>query len=359
MKPKSLLVLNEGYSDNLGDQAINESIHYLLNKNGITDIKFQDYTKNLDGVIDISISPDVTSKDSSILFKLVRMLPVKLRWLIRNLGRVIKVSRVKHDKVIIGGGQLVLSNDTFSIAMFSWVLFLRLFGNKRIYICGVGVGTEFSYLDRLLFKFSLKNITKIYLRDKKSQLTLMNIFRVESELIYDVAFIHNKLDCKTINDVESKSLLGVITYDVYRKYVSGTPLNKDAFFDTWITLLSESNVLLKNVKLFYTTKEDRVASIEFKQFVEKKYHIELPLIETSRLELLISEIKSSNIVISARMHALILGFTYDRKVVVYPISSKLIQFKKMIESDIALSDMQAVIESQFSNILNSNSNDEK
>jgi polysaccharide pyruvyl transferase WcaK-like protein len=187
----------------------------------------------------------------------------------------------------------------------------------------------------------------------------MNIFKVDSELIYDVAFIHNKLDCKAIKNVENKSLLGVITYEVYRKYVNGVPLNKEEFFETWLTLLSDVNVLLEDVKLFYTTKEDRIASIEFKQFVEKNYHIELPLIETSHLELLISEIKSSNIVISARMHALILGFTYERKIVTYPISSKLIQFKKMIESDIALSDMQAVIESQFFNMLNNNSYDEK
>lgn len=351
MKPKSVLVLNEGFSDNLGDQAINESIHYLLNKNGVTDIKFQDYTKNLNRAIDISTSLETTSDNSSLFVKLLRLLPVKLRWLLRNLVRIIRTSRKKYDQVIIGGGQLVLSNDTFSIAMFTWVFFLRLFGTKHIYICGVGLGTKFSYLDRFLFKYSLKNITKVYLRDKKSQLTLMNVFKVKSEPIYDVAFIHNKLDSKPISSTENKFLLGVITYDVYKKYAIGIPLSKEAFFETWITLLSESNILLKDVKLFYTTKEDRLASIEFKNYIKQKYNIDLQIIETYKLELLISEIKSSDVVISARMHALILGFTYERNIVVYPISDKLIEFKGMIESGVALSDMQKVIEEQFSQLL--------
>lgn len=356
MQPKSVLVLNEGYSDNLGDQAINESVHYLLKGNGVTEIEFQDFTKNLSEIIEISTLNNIDSRPTSTLIKLIRATPVKLRWLIKNLVRVVKVSNKKYDQVIIGGGQLILSNGTFPIAMFCWVFFLRLFGNKNISICGVGLGTNFSPTDKFLFKYSLKNISKIYLRDKKSQSTLSNVFDVDSELIYDVAFIHNKLEHYVSNNSGSgsggKTLLGIITYDVYLRYVQSLPLSKEDYFETWISLLANSNLILNEVELFYTTKADRLASIEFKQYVEKKHHIVLPLVETSRLDTLISIIQSSENLVSARMHALILGFTYNRKIVVYPISNKLIEFKKMVESDIALDDMQVVIESQFSKLLN-------
>ncbi len=351
MKYKSVLVLNEGFSDNLGDQAINESIHHLLKVNGLNDVKFHDFTKKLSEPSKISTMEQAFLEDTSILVKLSRLLPVKLRWLIINLKRVIKVSNHKYDQVIIGGGQLVLSNGTFPMAMFCWVFFLKLFGNKSITICGVGLGTKFSFIDRLLFKYSLMSLSKIYIRDEKSQLILKNLFKVKSEFIYDVAFIHNKSDHQVEHTYEYESLLGVISYSVYEKYAQGGVISKDEFFETWITLLSEYQIPLQTTKLFYTTKEDREASLEFKNYVQREYQINLPLIETNTLDMLIENISCSKVIISARMHALILAFTYNRNITVYPISGKLIEFKNMIDSGVVLEGMQELIESQFTKLL--------
>lgn len=351
MNPKSVLVLNEGFSDNLGDQAINESIHYLLKANNFLDVKFQDYTKNINEPLKTLTMTKANQRDTSVSVKLARLLPVKLRWLIMNLNRIMNVSNRKYDQVIIGGGQLVLSNGTFSIAMFSWVLLLRLFGNKNITICGVGLGTEFGWADRMLFKHSLRSISKIYLRDKKSQSIMKDLFNVESEFIYDVAFIHNKSDNKIEKRDKHESLLGVISYEVYRRYTKGEVISKDDFFETWITLLSESQISLQATKLFYTTNEDRDASIEFMDYVKRKYQIIVPLIETNQIDILITELSCSKVIISARMHALILAFTYNRNVTVYPISGKLIEFKSMIDSGVVLEGIQELIESQFTKLL--------
>ncbi|KZM44897.1 hypothetical protein OA92_03260 [Marinomonas sp. SBI22] len=351
MDKKLILVLNEGYSDNLGDQAINESIHFLLKSNNIHNIVFHDFSKKLDQPMKIASIENIQNKNVSNIFLLLRLLPVKLRWLILNFTRILKVSRKKYDHVIIGGGQLVLSNDTFSFAMFIWVLLLKIYGNNNITILGVGLGDKFNFLDKLLFKCSLRFVTRIYLRDKESQLTLEKIFKLDSGFIYDLAFIHNKINFESVEENEYSSLLGVISYDVYKKYAKDEPLSKYDFYETWISLLSESNVSLKDVKLFYTTEDDKKASLEFINYVNHKYSIKLEMLDTDQLDVLVTIISKSELVISARMHALILAITHNKDIVVYPVSEKLIEFKNMIESNISLEFMQDEIENKFKKII--------
>ncbi|MFT5759449.1 MAG: polysaccharide pyruvyl transferase WcaK-like protein [Alteromonadaceae bacterium] len=351
MKPKSVLIINEGYSDNLGDQAINDSLQYLLKVNDIQNAKFQDYTKNLNGPLRIPCGKNEEIKKQTLLNKAIRLLPVKIRWLILNFPRVLIASKSQYDLIIIGGGQLVLSNATFAIAMFTWVSCLKIFGNKNVVICGVGLGSEFTFIDRILFKYSLNSARDIYLRDDRSQEVLFAQFGMKSKFIYDVAFVHNKILYNIKEKEQNKALLGVTSYAVYRKYAEGDKLSKDEFYDTWVTLLSKSSVPLNEVELFYTTKEDRSASIEFQEYIKRIYNVSLKLIETNNLELLISEVNSSQLVISARMHALILAFTYHRNIICYPISEKLFEFNRMIEGTHTLVEIQSVIEKNFSSLL--------
>ena len=193
MKLNKVLIINEGYSDNLGDQAINDSLQYLLKSNSIENIEFQDFTKNIDAPIEISTGSNTSNKSPLMIQFFKKIIPSKIRWLIKNINRIIKASKDNYDLVIIGGGQLILSNATFSIAMFSWVFFLRLFGNKNIILFAVGSGTKFSFIDTLLYRKTLKKISKIYARDEKSKEILKNTFNIDSEFVYDVAFIHNKI----------------------------------------------------------------------------------------------------------------------------------------------------------------------
>jgi polysaccharide pyruvyl transferase WcaK-like protein len=332
-----VLVINEGYSDNLGDQAINDSLQYLLNINEIKDIDFQDFTKNIDQPIPIKLN-EVQNAKFRIKSIMKYLIPVKIRWLLKNLRRIIKASKNNYDLVIIGGGQLILSNATFSTAMFLWIFFLRLFGNKNIVLFAIGSGSRFSLIDKLLYKIALKKVSNIYMRDKKSQKIIKHNFNINSNFVYDVAFIHNKIT-QNVNSVKENILLGVISFDVYNRYNKGIS-SKEDFFESWIKLLKDNHINIKDVKLFYTTQDDGLALLEFKNYISQEYQIKLEVLETNTKDKLIDELNKSKLVISARMHALILGLTYKCKIITYPISNKLIEFDNMFNNDFNLETIQ-------------------
>jgi polysaccharide pyruvyl transferase WcaK-like protein len=350
----NVLLINEGYSDNLGDQAINNSLQYLLNSYGINNIKFQDFTKNINKVSSIPLNSinDKNNYQKLTLFGFIkRIIPCQIKWLVKNFNRIINVSKNNYDLVIIGGGQLILSNITFPIALFVWVFFLRFFGNKNIVLFSVGSGTKFKFIDKILFNYSLKKINKIYVRDNNSKKILKNEFNIDAELVYDVAFMHNKLKNNSSNK-KNLILLGVTSFYVYNRY-NDIKISKEEFFESWIKLLNNNKIDLSKVKLFYTTKKDRLSSIEFKKYILNKYSLNLELLETNKKDILIDYLIQSNLIISGRMHALILGLTYGCEIITYPISEKLIEFKKMFgnKRDFNLNDIQNQIDSKIKEII--------
>lgn len=350
MKNKKILLINEGYSDNLGDQAINDSLQYLLKSQGINNIDFQDFTKNISSLIDISIDSKLKNKQSFFIGLLKKIIPSKIRWTIKNINRIIRTSKNNYDLVIIGGGQLILSNATFSMAMVLWISCLKYFGNKNIVLFGVGSGSKFNFIDKLLYKYALKKVFKIYVRDQNSKKILKNTFNIDSNFVYDVAFVHNKI-IQATDSLKKYILLGVISFDVYTKY-NKKKISKKEFFETWIQLLKDNNISIEDVKLFYTTQDDRVASLEFKNYISKEYQIELEIIETNTKDKLINVLNKSKLVISARMHALILGLTYGCNIITYPISDKLIEFNYMFNENFDLEEVQNNIEMRIKEILN-------
>lgn len=348
MYKNKVLIINEGYSDNLGDQAINDSLQYLLKSNYDAEIMFQDFTRNSKRPKDIVNSQGITNKLSKLLKKFYRVIPSKIRWLIENIDRVRSVSKDKYDLVIIGGGQLILSNSTFAIAMSLWVFFLNFFGNKNIVLFAVGSGIKFRFIDKLLYKYTFNKVSKIYVRDYKSQKVLKELFNVNADFVYDVAFIYNKILTTNFSEKEN-ILLGVISLAVYKAY--NKKIAKEQFFESWIKLLEGNDIPLNKVKLFYTTKDDRQASLEFKEYVFKNYDILLELLETRTKNLLIEELAKARLIISARMHALILGLTYNCETITYPVSDKLREFDKMFNSKFDLEEVQDNIETKIKELL--------
>ena len=106
----------------------------------------------------------------------------QLRWLQINIA----VSKNRYDIAFIGGGQLILSNTIFPIAMFTWVLVLRAFGTKVI-ILGVGSGEKFNLMDKLLYKISFK-----FCNDYESITQLKKTFKINASFIPDIAFCYEK-----------------------------------------------------------------------------------------------------------------------------------------------------------------------
>lgn len=331
---KKILLVNEGYSDNLGDQAIKDSLIFLLGKEENNRIMFSDFTKNLNFALEIDGEKGDSSNTGGFLKNIVRLLfPVKLRWLLANFLRINKVAKQDFDLVIIGGGQLILSNDTFSVAMLLWTFLLRFYSNKRIVLFGVGVGDSFSFIDKNIYKYVLNNVDNIFVRDDRSKNTLKTFFKVHSKFIYDVAFAYSFTGIRNVNPLKGgKVLLGVVSIKVYHQY-NKKNLSLGDYYETWIQLLNKKNIRLEQVSLFYTTKDDKRESKSFQKYVEKKYKFQIPLLETNTLKKLTFEINKSQKIVSGRMHALILAISYEKQIATYVISGKLEEFKRMFEED--------------------------
>jgi len=345
-----VLVLNEGYSDNFGDQAIKKSIEYLLINNNIRNITFADFTKDLHSKIQYRNLH--TAKKSLLKKILVLIIPKRLIWLLKNVYRIETIASKKYDLVIIGGGQLLLSNQSFPLALLTWVKYLKSRNNHNIVLFSVGAGIKFSLIDKKFLELAINKINKIYVRDCKSQQIVKNIFDKNSLFVDDVAFLYSKISSyeqkKGGND--NLTLLGIVSFNVYKRY-NQKKITKEEYFQTWLDILDKKNISIDNIKLFYTTINDRVECFNFKKYIKSTFNKDILICNVNSLEDLIDIIKSSNLVISGRMHALILALSYHKQIYTYLISDKLIEFNRLYGNKIKLNEIQDNIEMQFRGIL--------
>jgi polysaccharide pyruvyl transferase WcaK-like protein len=322
-KIKSVLVLNEGFSDNLGDQAINESILYLLHENNIKNITSIGLTSSRTHVTDIK------KKYYKTFFKdqLRKVYPKRIGWIFRNVSRVFKISKNKYDLVIIGGGQLLLSNKTFPISLFIWIYMLKLFGNKSIVMLGIGATAPSGIIDKTLISYVVKNLSDIYVRDINSQKLLKEFYNVKANIIDDVAFLYPKV-YPINNNLNEGILLGVVSFEEVYKTYNKEVVSINEYYELYINLLDTNNISLDNVSLFYTTILDKKESLNFMKYVEVTYKISIPLKETDTLKNLVYQISTHKFIVSGRMHALILGLSYEKKIFIFNISQKIIEFQR-------------------------------
>ena len=327
MNSCKVLVVNRCYCSNLGDQAINFAM--------------VDFIKRSFQSVEV-MSTDLTSKRSTILrigqpsnnyllkgFKsLIKcILPVKFIWLMYNFSRIRSQLIEGPDIVIIGGGQLILSNSTFGIACAFWV-FISKHYKKKIIFSNVGSGTDFTFLDRFLYKYALNNADGVCVRDLKSKTTIEKLFGVKAYYSGDIVFTENSNETEQPTD---KVLLSIPELSVYNTY--NPKISKEAYFNNWYDFIISKGIDLDKCVLCFTTQEDFETAYQFKSFVMFNYQIELPVSEMSySLQELKDLMLISKTVVSGRMHALILGLNAGCDIHVFDISAKLRSFSDEVES---------------------------
>ena len=141
----TILLINEGLSDNFGDQIIKESMSCLIKRLGFK-VQFQDLTRNKNKYrhqYDIEMGEN----KRTFLMPLKSMI-WKMLWVAKNLKRITFTSMRKYDAVVIGGGQLLLSNGIFPLALLLWVALLKFRNNKNIVLFSVGMQGEYTGIQR-------------------------------------------------------------------------------------------------------------------------------------------------------------------------------------------------------------------
>ncbi|MDA9999098.1 polysaccharide pyruvyl transferase family protein [bacterium] len=355
-----ILLINEGLSDNFGDQVIKESMSYLINRNGC-EIEFQDLTRHkalyhnrycdidIDIDVDVDVDGDGLAVEAAWVLRLKGFL-WKLLWIAKNTKRIVRAAFNQYDAVVIGGGQLLLSNGIFPLALFVWVSLLKVRNKKNIALFSVGLQGSYGKFERIIFSYVLDNVSCIYVRDDLSKETLQRVFNKHSIVTYDSAFVYNNV--YQVKKTASKylHLIGVVDYRVYCLYANSRPLSRHDYFKTWVALIGEG-VDFSKTALIYATVEDRSECLNFKNFLKDYYDVDIDVLENVNHYQFLDNLALGDTVVSGRMHSLILALVSHKRILPYVISEKIEFFLETLERESDLERIQTMVYSDFEKMI--------
>lgn len=351
---KRILTINEYWSDNLGDVAIGETVKKYCLLNGYS-VDCVDYTKQSKYEIGEITYKEVNNKKiiQKIKNKVKEIFPITktIIWFKNNWRIFWNIRSENYDKVIIGGGQLLLSNGYFPIALLVWFFIVKKFMKAEIYLVGVGTGDKIEYQDKIIFKLILPKFDGIYIRDRESVNKLSSISKkIKMELIPDIVYSYNQLFPHGTLIKENIFLVGIMDFKTINKIIQTKYSSEEEYMDHWFDLINKYS---KNftVKLCYNTYSDKKQTYVFKKYCKEKYGVDFEILKTDKLDELTSALSVSNAIMSARMHAMILGLNFECEVIPFVFSDKLRSFKSEIEDNFNIRKLQQEINNKMDNIL--------
>lgn len=330
---KRVLIINEGFSSNLGDQAIKESMEQLFQSFGYQ-TSFSYFTNpSLTKLPEYKYLLSETS-DEYLFIRIKKQLARILSPLIYcryffSIRRKIKASLKNQifDFAVIGGGQIINSSPKqrlsfFAIALYQWTRAIKKMGLQS-YLVGVGSVGEFHSLEEYLYKKSLGNVNTVWVRDSYSQKSLKEHFGKESNLMPDIAFFESAAPKQF--EKSNTALVGIYSYREYSGKMSNATLSRDSYYTHWKEVVQDFRRKAVAVILFYTTESDASETGLFQQFLSGE-GIDVEVADIKSLDDLNKLYETADFVHSARMHALILGIKKGCKAEASVISQKLKSF---------------------------------
>jgi len=332
---KKVLIINEGYSSNLGDQAIKQSMEALFTAIGfntsfcyftnpaVQQLPQYDYVKTKNLTAQNGVKAKIKKLGTYFLSFFIYY-----RYYL-NLKKQIRLclANQHYHMVVIGGGQLINSSKNQRISFFSIALYIWAKAIKKmqipVYIAGVGVAGKFYSFEKYLYKNALQTTKEIWVRDIFSQQSLFKNFKLQSRIIPDVAFFDTQP--KRQYKKNNTALVGIYGYDEYKKSFGMTCLDKYSYYANWKKIIDVFTNEGYQISLFYTTETDAAETFCFKQYLQKQ-NIDLPVAEVTCLVDLNKVFENASLVYAARMHALILSYKKGCRVEAYEISQKLKSF---------------------------------
>jgi polysaccharide pyruvyl transferase WcaK-like protein len=331
---KKILVINEGFSNNFGDQAINQSIISFFKHKGFETSFLYLSNPSIKELPEYKyLSNNNVSRDKSLKDKIFTYILFFL-WFFK-FNKIIKQTLIhnKFDLIVIGGGQLIISSGNFALSSFSTAIFWytyiikRFAPNVKIHMIGVGVSNKFNLIEKFLYKKSLNRVEKVLVRDKFSQKKIYEHFNIKAKLMPDIAF-YNSINLKIYSNIKKeKALIGITNYnEVYKRYNKKTNKTKIEYFEYFYTKIKKYEQLYNKIELFYTTITDAKEALEFQEYIYKTYNKQYSIANINNLNTLTNLFKEAKIVYSGRMHALILAMKEGCEVEAMLISDKLKSF---------------------------------
>jgi polysaccharide pyruvyl transferase WcaK-like protein len=315
---KTIALINEGYGNNLGDQAIVQCLVEI--------VSHQFYTKIIPFAHNQSkfLSPSIKGSIKIEYFrKCSRIIPSKIKarikwWILgeRNSYRMFITKNIEGcDGLIVGGGQLVKSN----ISLFAERLDVIREVCQRLSIpyslFGVGVDADIDLICKKSVYNFLKQAAYLCVRDKQSKEKIMlygiatNLIKVYPDLAFSKTF-----EIEPSDKLKNRKHLGIniIGYDVFRKNsTKNAAISYQKYLNFWtqITVLAAGD--FNTISLFTTGATcDYEDALEVKNMVNHSgSQMQVSLIHPTSLNDLYENLANMSHGVVSRMHAGILGFT--------------------------------------------------
>ncbi|BBL29639.1 polysaccharide pyruvyl transferase family protein [Pantoea ananatis] len=319
MKVKKYLVVGVPYSDNLGDYAIYDAIQKNLNKKG-----GEVSTIDISGrrcFAERSLSSRVKMKQRLLavnnntarwFFTLTNAMIVSLKSVAFN-ARMISQS----EFIIIGGGNIFSDNyGNFPVKLF-FIYFLIKTLKKPYSVLSVGVGGNWSFLAKCIFKEIINKADEVSVRDHRSKALLKEYsIRRNIDVVPDPAVTLGQFYSNT--STEEKGVdVGINVIDWTRIFfssdlnVKGLQLN---YFDIYLHLAIR---YLKNQQkvTFYTNgaNEDNCYLQRLSEHIfayDPKLWSQLNFVFVSDYSQLINVISGFTKVVSSRLHSIIIASSF-------------------------------------------------
>lgn len=333
---KKILIINQGYiRNNIGDQAIRVALNryfkekdYEIEWSFLTSPRSKKDPLPKDNYI-TNIKNDYRKKVRNRLLIVISI----LKWLFLNTLHIKRKCNKKYDYVIIGGGQLFNSSNSFyphsfSYSIFLWTFFSKFYKNKIIFL-GVGSNNKFNVLEKFFYRISLKKATKVFCRDYYSMSSFLSNFQVKSDLLPDVAFY----DYYPIKDEPVRQIfsISVYSFDEFNSNYNEEKKVHEEYYDIWVDMLKKGLRENDEIHFFSTTSTDYEENNKFNKYIQKRKLFEghkIVIHNIGDLNKLYGLFIKSRIVLSARMHALLIAYKLHSTPLVFEISDKLRTFNK-------------------------------
>jgi polysaccharide pyruvyl transferase WcaK-like protein len=316
----TIAVINQGHTDNLGDIAINKVITEKLKSDGINVIFFPFWDeKKVFGIL----------SRFNLFLRIFLRFPILVDSL--NIMRINKiVSKYKLDGAVIGGGELISSHKGFNSSIHCWS---RVLKKQGVRLALYGVSGDAKMKNYLITRniASLRRFDYICVRDEQTRNIFRTVYRLDAVDIYpDVVFSY--ADNSNVSNICSNdSRLAIFAPIPFSEKIrSNLNLLDEDQYKIYLRDMITNNTSSEHVVVFTTTVKDDdlfVKSIynEFKLQLTSHNCIYKPY---SDLNEYTSLLNNADVVISARMHAMILGLAFDCKIIPVEFKEKLVVFQR-------------------------------
>jgi len=338
---KKTLLVNEGLSDNVGDQALCSGMYRALIDIGL-EVEKADFSlrSKLDAYQDSVVKNKRFMSFKKLrenLFFITPGLIYSLYYVLKRYKNLIEIFEKQFDFLIIGGGQLVLSNRRFVFLLLCWFLIGKI-KKSKIFLISVGIGEKFTWLEKNILKYVLKRVDGLYVRDSMSAENCHKNFKIKPSYCPDSAFylfnFESSFSLSPTFKERKEAIVAPVDYLVFLRYReelkrSGIVFDfscVEDYYQYWVFIINEQLKKGRVVRLCGTTYDDsKLAAILKDNFFKDNVDVVL-LGYVGSFESYLSAALDAAVIISGRMHALILGMVAGAKVSPFYVSKKIIGF---------------------------------